>query len=156
MPASSVAPPMIVIDAGVAAAAVLDMGLSEETSRAWDRWRASGVQVFAPLLWLYEVTTAIRKALAIGGLEPDEAEASQTAALSMNVTLVPPDDELCRAALRFAEQLGQTAAYDGFYLAPTSRLPADFWTTDQRLVNAARQAGIRRAHWVGELETKTD
>ena len=152
MPASTSEPPVVVIDAGIAVSSVLDVALSDVTSRAWGRWRASNVEVLAPQLWLYEATTAIRKALAFGSLQANEAEEALTAALALKVTLVSADDDLCRSALRWAERLKQRAAYDGFYLALAGRLQADFWSADQRLINAARQTGVRWVHWVGELE----
>ncbi len=143
----------LVIDAGIGAATVLGGSLSGPTGQAWAGWRARRTPIYAPELWRFEATSAIRKALAFGEIEPQEAQAGLAAILALEVTLVPADDALCRSALHFAERLGQSAAYDGFYLALASRLQAEFWTTDQRLVNAARQAGIRWTHWVGELES---
>ena len=37
-----------------------------------------------------------------------------------------------------------------FYLALSTELNVDFGSADRYLVNAARQAGIARAHWIGE------
>jgi predicted nucleic acid-binding protein len=119
---------------------------------AWQRWRASAAEVYAPQLWLFEVISVLRQSVYSGTLDSSEAEAGITTALSLEVTLVAADDDLCRSALRWAERLKQRAAYDGFYLALAGRLQADFWSADQRLINAARQTGVRWVHWVGELE----
>jgi len=142
----------IVIDANLAAALVLDLEFSELTSQVWRQWQTSTTAVFAPQLWLYELATILRKAVALGGIQAQTAEEALVAALQLGVTIVDADEDQCRSALRWAERLGQTAAYDSFYLALASRLQADFWSADRRLVNAARQAGLRWAHWVGELE----
>ncbi len=152
MPASSVGSPTIVIDAGVATITIRPDSLSALATELWAKWRAAGAELYAPQLWRYEVTSIVRKSLALGELELEEAQVALTAALGLEVTLVAADDALCRSALEFAERLRQTAAYDGFYLALASRLQAEFWTTDQRVVNAARQSGIRWTHWIGELE----
>jgi len=143
---------MIVIDAGIVAFTLWPDSLSALVGKAWKKWRAAGAELYAPQLWRYEVTSFFRKSLAFGDIEPDEAQAGLTVALALEVTLIAADDALCLSALRWAERLGQNAAYDGFYLALASRLQADFWTTDRRLVNAARQAGVAWTHWIGELE----
>jgi hypothetical protein len=49
-----------------------------------------------------------------------------------------------------SNRLGQSKAYDAFYLALAERLKAEFWTADQRLANGARQLGANWAHWIGE------
>ena len=153
MPASASEQPAVVIDAGIGVASVLDLPLSAATGRAWDEWRGANAEIYAPELWRYEVTSVIRKAWALGNLEADEAQDGLATALALEVTLVAADDELCSSAFRWADRLRQTAAYDGFYLALAARLQADFWTTDRRLVNTVRQAGVTWAHWIGELET---
>ena len=152
MTTSSVGSPAIVIDAGLGVTVGVDLALSRAARLAWQSWRASAAEVYAPQLWLYEVVAVLRKGVYAGTLDASEAEAGIVTALALGVTLVAADDELCRSALRWAERLGQIVAYDGFYLALASRLQADFWTTDQRLVNAARQAGVTWTHWIGELE----
>jgi predicted nucleic acid-binding protein len=144
--------PAIVIDAGLGVTVGVDLALSRAARLAWQSWRASGAEVYAPQLWLYEVVAVLRKGVYAGTLDASEAEAGIATALALGVTLVAADDELCRSALRWAERLGQIVAYDGFYLALANRLQADFWTTDRRLVHTAQQAGIRWAHWIGELE----
>jgi hypothetical protein len=40
-----------------------------------------------------------------------------------------------------SNRLGQSKAYDGFYLALAEQSNAEFWTADQCLVNSARQLG---------------
>ena len=152
MLASASAPAAIVIDAGIAVTAGVDARLSTATEIAWARWQASAATIYAPQLWLYEVTTIIRKAVVAGNIDANEADEGLTTALALGVTLVPANAEICRAALHWAERLKQHAAYDGFYLALASRLQAEFWTTDRRVVNAARHAGVRWVHWIGELE----
>ena len=154
MLASTLEPPILVIDAGIAAFTVLGGSINKATERAWAGWRKTHAELFAPQLWRFEVTSMLRKANALGDIKTHEAQDGLAAILAFNVTLVAPDDELCRSALRWAERLKQSAAYDGFYLALASRLQAEFWTTDRRLANAARQSGVRWTHWIGELETK--
>jgi predicted nucleic acid-binding protein len=81
-----------------------------------------------------------------------EARAKQAleALFDLNLVLFEADEEVCRAAFDWSTRLSQFSAYDGFYLALAEQLGAPFWTTDQRLVNRARQIGIRWANWIGE------
>ncbi len=152
MTISSVGLPTIVIDAGLGVTSGVDVVMSTAADLAWARWRASAAEVYAPQLWVYEVTAILRKSVFAGTLDASEAEAGIATALALEVTLVAADDELCRSAQRWAERLRQNVPYDGYYLALASRLQADFWSTDRRLVNSARQTGARWVHWVGELE----
>lgn len=56
---------------------------------------------------------------------------------------------MCHSAFDWAEKLGQSKAYDSFYLALAETLRAPLWTADRRLANAARQIGISWVHAVG-------
>lgn len=145
--------PTIVIDAGIAAFTLLPGPFSILAGGIWAEWHRAGVELYAPQLWRYEITSILRKSLVLGDVELEEAQAGLRTALALEVTLVAADDELCRSALRWAGRLRQTVAYDSFYLALASRLQADFWSTDRRLVNSARQSGVRWAHWLGERDT---
>lgn len=153
MTISSVDSPTIVIDAGLAAITIRPDSSSGLVQELWAGWRAAGAELYAPHLWRYEVTAFVRKSLALGEIELEEAQAGLTAALALDITLVPADEALCLSALTWAGRLKQKVAYDGFYLALASRLQADFWSTDRRLVNSARQTGVRWVHWVGEFAT---
>ena len=71
--------PTVVIDAGIAALTVLGGPLSGVAGQALTGWRATDAQIYAPELWRFEVTSAIRKALAFGEIETQEAQAGLAA-----------------------------------------------------------------------------
>jgi predicted nucleic acid-binding protein len=71
-------------------------------------------------------------------------------AFRLGVEVVASDLDLCKHALAWAERLGQSKAYDGFYLAAAERYGAELWTVDGRLLNRARQLGVS---WVKSLST---
>ena len=50
--------------------------------------------------------------------------------------VIQPDNTLVELAYDWTRRLDRIAAYDSFYLALTESLSAEFWTADQRLVNA--------------------
>jgi predicted nucleic acid-binding protein len=139
-----------VVDAGLAIFTVLNTPQSEAAARVWENLLRDRIRLHAPCLWRYEVTSVIRKYLIDGLLTPDEAERALETALALSVNFAEEDDALCRSALRWADQLGQRAAYDGFYLALAERLAAPLWTSDKRLANNAKKIGANWVRWMGD------
>jgi predicted nucleic acid-binding protein len=70
--------------------------------------------------------------------------------IALDITVIAMTPAHCRAAFSWADRLGQSKAYDGFYLALADELAATFYTTDQRLVNSAQQKGISWVTWIGD------
>jgi predicted nucleic acid-binding protein len=140
-----------VVDANLALALVLATPYSGQAEALWERWRSEESFVFAPDLWAYEVTSALRKAMVITGMSLSEAEACLEMLTQLGVRLVPPTPELDRSALRWAHRLEQTVAYDAHYLALAEFLGCDFWTADSRLATRPG-ADVPWTHWVGEVE----
>jgi predicted nucleic acid-binding protein len=139
-----------VVDANLTIALVLPTPYSDLAQTLWQRWSIEEVDVCAPDLWAYEITSALRKAIAITGLPLPEAEAHLETLARLEVRLVSPTLELNRSALQWAGRLGQTVAYDAHYLALAQMLGCDFWTADRRLVNSAA-AKASWVHWIGEI-----
>jgi len=69
--------------------------------------------------------------------------------LAFDVTLLTFPD-LHNRAWQLATQLNRPTAYDAHYLALAKILDCEFWTADQRLVNAA-QSTLPWVHWLGEF-----
>ena len=61
---------------------------------------------------------------------------------------IAPSLELHRAALQWAERIGQSKAYDAQYLALAESLSAEFWTADARLVHALQRLEV---NWIHEI-----
>jgi predicted nucleic acid-binding protein len=139
-----------VVDANLSLALVLATPYSGQAQALWERWRGSQAVVFAPDLWAYEVTSALRKAMVVTGMGLPEAEARLETLTQLGLHLVPPTPQMDRSALRWAHRLGQTVAYDAHYLALAEFLGCDFWTADRRLV-AALGPEVRWAHWAGDV-----
>lgn len=140
-----------IVDANLAVALVLATPYSVQAQALWQRWSAEAVQVYAPDLWAYEVTSALRKAMSLTGMSLSEAEACLETLARLGVQLVPPTPELDRLALRWAGRLGQTVAYDAHYMALAETLGCDFWTADRRLAAAA---GVSWVHWIGQATSE--
>ena len=69
----------------------------------------------------------------------DEAEQALRTIHGLRVEIIDEDDELSLRALELAGKLGQSKAYDAFYLALAEKLVVEFWTGDERLANRCRR-----------------
>lgn len=141
-----------VVDANIALFALFPTRQTRLAFLLLERMRDKKASLYAPRLWVYEVTSGIHKYLHTGLIQSEIADQAMSAVLELGVRLVDETPGLCSSALRWASRLGQMAAYDGFYLAAAEQLDAMFWTADRQLAAAARQAGAGWVHWLGELE----
>lgn len=126
-----------VIDANIAVNTALD--ITEELERFWERIDKEQITPCAPRLWLSETTSAIRFLLSRKEITADEAEQALRTIHGLRVEIMNEDEELSLRALELAGKLGQSKAYDAFYLALAEKLGAEFWTADGRLANRCRK-----------------
>src|SRR5690349_6552665 len=113
------------------------------------QWRQAKLEIYALSLWLAECTTVIRRAIHTKMLTAEEGQTAIDDLFALDVNVIPMTPAYCRAALLWASRLGQSKAYDGFYLALADELKATLVTTDQRLANGAQQKGIDWVKWIG-------
>ena len=97
--------------------------------------------IVVPSLWVYEVTSAVRKMMTHVGGSEEEAQRLLDLLLEIPDNVVMPDKTVAQAAYSWAERLGQRAAYDAFYVALAERLGLELWTGDQALYRQERKAG---------------
>ncbi len=135
----------VVIDANVAVALSIGLPWSTQARARVAGWQSSHTSILVPILWQYEVISALRKAWHAGLLPPDEVDRASACLFSLGVQSVEPDLELHREALRWADRLGQVVAYDAQYLALAERVGATLWTADRRLLERTRECG---AAWI--------
>lgn len=135
----------IVIDANIAMALAVRLPYSEQAVVKMIAWQQQNAALYAPILWTYEIVSALRKVVAAQVITTDGAIERLQQLLTLQVEIIAPSKEQHRLALVWAERLGQSVAYDGQYLALAELLSATFWTADKRLAAGARQAGIE---WV--------
>jgi len=138
----------VVIDANLVIYQVVETAYSEMAVRLFDIFQENQVSLYAPQLWIYEVTSVIHKIFFSGELLQVEAQAALRSAFQFSVNTVNEDEALCFSAFEWATRLRLKPAYDCFYLALAERLQADFWTADRNLVRAVQQPWV---HWIGEI-----
>lgn len=142
----------IVIDSNIVAALVLPVPYTPQAIQQMAHWDNVGEPLIAPVLFEYEIITLIRRSVVSGQLEKDRMPVILAHLLDNRVVTIAPTRSLHQEALRLAERIGQSKAYDAQYLALASRENAPLWTADRRLANAAQAAGLEWVHWIGNWE----
>jgi predicted nucleic acid-binding protein len=138
-------PEPLVIDASFAYRVILPGHQQSRFRSLVAQWLQDGHELVAPALWLYEITSALCKAVRFSELTPEEGERALALARSLGVDLIPPDSDQAYAAFQWTVRLNRGAAYDSFYLALAERLQCPLWTADRRLCNAVDQSWVRYA-----------
>jgi predicted nucleic acid-binding protein len=139
-----------VVDSNVIASLVLPASYSAQAKGIMKQWDDTEEHLIAPTLFEYELATIIRRSVVTGQLEPGQASTILARLLNSRVNTISPSVALHRDALRLAERIGQSKAYDAHYLALATREDAPLWTADKRLANAAQAIGLTWVHWIGD------
>lgn len=140
----------IIVDASFVIRALLPVGENTKTLDFFTHWRGEGIDICAPDLMLTEAVSVIRQAMYRKWIIEKEARLAVEDLFQLDVRIIPSDLELCLSALMWAGQLGQSKAYDGFYLAVAERMRGEFWTGDQRLAKRANQLSLA---WVNMVNS---
>jgi predicted nucleic acid-binding protein len=108
------------------------------------------VQLAAPALWIYEITSNFAKAVHFGQITKEEGQQAIHQALTLGLKFIQPDETQSLLAFQWTLKLKRSAAYDSFYLAIAEALEADFWTADRKLFRSLEAERLGWLHWVGE------
>lgn len=139
-----------VIDANIAVNTVT--AITDSLERFWEKVDHEQITPCAPRLWVSETTSTIRFSVYQKALTLEQAEDILRTIHGLRVEIMDEDEELSLRALELAGKLGQSKAYDAFYLALAEKLVVDFWTADERLFNRCRKdLKLSWVHWIEEL-----
>ena len=139
-----------VVDANIVVNTVMSM--TDNLKLFWERVDQEQITPCAPRLWVSEVTSTVRFLVSQKEISFDEAEEVLRTMHGLRVEIINEDEELSLRALELAGKLGQSKAYDAFYLALAEKLVVEFWTADERLFNRCRKdLKLSWVHWIGEL-----
>ena len=78
-------------------------------------------------------------------VEADEAFAELR---SLDILILPLDDNLLARAYELAKLLNQSDVFDAAGYATAEAYGADFWTSDRRFANAAQAAGLDNVRFI--------
>ncbi len=137
-----------VIDANATLGLFVRLPYSEKTERWMMERRSEEARLVVPTLWEYECLSGFRRAASLGQITPKDAESMLEQLYALEFQTISPSLELHRAALQWAERIGQSKAYDAQYLALAESLSAEFWTADARLVHTLEKLGV---NWIHEI-----
>ena len=140
-------PTSLVVDASFTVKLILPNPEQVRCRELMAEWMQNGITLYAPTLWLYEVTSALAKAVHFDILAETEGRQALQLAQALDVQLIQPDNTLVELAYDWTQRLQRAAAYDSFYLALSESLSAEFWTADKRLVNAVNLPWL---HYIGD------
>lgn len=138
----------IVPDSNIIAAQVLPLSYSEAATRCFEQWIEQDAELIVPALAMYEIVSVLRKSMVVMGLSIAEAERALQALARLELREVAFTPELGARSFYWAEQLGQTVAYDAAFLSVAEAEGAELWTADRKLVVAAKGLGLE---WVRYL-----
>jgi len=147
---SSPTPPAIVVDANIAIRAVLPIARKLTILEHFVSWHKSRTKIYAPDILLTEVVSVIRRGVSDRWISETEGQVAIEDLFHLGVEIISSDAGLCQAALVWAGRLGQSKAFDGFYLAVAERKGGELWTADERLRNQAQQLGLSWVRWIEE------
>ena len=150
---SSTRTSQLVIDAGIAVWAVIPVIAPFNTLNLIREWREKNIKLISPSLFLSESTSVIRKIVYNGLISKEEGRVALKDILDLDINIIQETREHCLAAFRWAQELNQARAYDGFYLAVAEQLGTELWTTDQRLSRSASKKNINWVRWAGHTNT---
>lgn len=140
---------LICVDASLTLKLVLAEPDSALVRSLWAAWEARDVDIIAPSLWGYEVTSVIRNKVYHGKLTADEGERAFAAIHLLGVELLTLPD-LHERAWVLAKRFDRPAAYDVHYLAVAEALRCEFWTADEHLYDAVKDQ-LPWVRWLGDF-----
>jgi predicted nucleic acid-binding protein len=134
---------MVVLDASFSIPLFISDPRSPQALTVVQQLKGAGHSFLAPTLWIYEVTSTIRKLHHFGSLNPTEVEFAIDSMLAFEIEFIQPDGELVKRAMAWSQRLKRASAYDSFYLALAAERGCDLWTADVHLSNAMQQSWVR-------------
>jgi len=129
-------PTSLVVDASLTMRLILPGPRRDSFRLRVELWLQEEYELYAPTLWVYEMTSALCKAAFFGLVTPEEVEHSLPLLRDLGIQLVPPDTDQSRRAFAWTRRLNRAAAYDSFYVALAEAMGCELWTADRHLHNA--------------------
>jgi predicted nucleic acid-binding protein len=127
----------IVVDASIVASWLLEDEVSEAADWVIDQI-ALGTQVFAPALWLWEITSVLYNAERRKRIDKSHRDAALDRIERLPVTLVSAPTMADLRTLRLIVEKHQLTPYDAEYLRVAMELKLSLATQDTALIAAAR------------------
>jgi predicted nucleic acid-binding protein len=137
----------VCLDASFIVALLLPERFSQAAFSLWQEWITSDVNIVAPTLLHYEVTSALYRKALQGLIAWEDHKAALEEFLSIDIEWQDFQGLTVRAT-ELARRYQRPNTYDAFYLALAEKLGCQLWTADERFYNAVEK-DCSSIHWVG-------
>ncbi len=136
-------PSLVIVDASYTLRMLLPSSIQPRLFEQMDIWQENDVPLYAPTLWRYEVTSTLAKLVHFREITEETSDKMLDMAFALDISIIAPDESLCRHALRWTFRLKRASAYDCFYVALAELLQGELWTADRKLFRAVGQDWMR-------------
>jgi predicted nucleic acid-binding protein len=124
---------------------------SNEAARLLHIWQLNEVELVAPSLIVFEVTSTLRRSVYLKQIPFPQGDAAFETFLKLPVR-TSPLREVVQLSWQLSKRLNLPRAYDSAYLAVAQLNRCEFWTADRRLYNAAHPT-FPWVRWIEEALT---
>lgn len=128
----------VAVDASFLLKMFLPENKSDQAEELWRAWVGDHVEIVAPTLIIFEVSSVIRNKVFRRILTEREGRELVSMLRQLDISLVY-DEELLDIAWEIGTILNSPNLYDCFYLALPKLLRIPLWTTDKKLFQSAQK-----------------
>lgn len=128
----------MVIDASFLLKMFLPEEESDKVEKQWKRWIEDSVEVVAPTLIIFELSSVLRNKVYRGILEENDAREIINQMRHLNLMVIYTED-LLDIAWEISSILKTSTLYDCFYISLSKFLGIPLWTADKKLYNSAKK-----------------
>lgn len=118
---------MIVVDANVAAWAVLPNMAVIHALHHFTVWGQQEQRIIAPDLWAAEAASVVRLCVFTKKVTKSEGQQALIDLFTLGIESIPTTEALCQTAFSWAIRLQHARLYDSLYLALAEHHGVDFW-----------------------------
>jgi predicted nucleic acid-binding protein len=142
----------VCVDASLIIRTLIPDRFSNEAETLLTIWQRERTQLLAPALLAFEVTSALRRLVALKAISPSRGDEAFAQFLRIPLRLLTRR-VIFPLAWRLAKEFNRPRAYDMAYLAMAQLAKSPFWTADERLYNAVSET-LPWVHWVASVSTQ--
>lgn len=128
----------VALDASFLLKIFLPEDKSEEAEILWKAWVGDHVEIMAPTLIMFEVSSVIRNKVFRGHLTAEEGEEITNLLKQLDLSLIYTD-ELLDIAWEIGMILNTPNLYDCFYIALPKLLGIPLWTANKKVFQSAKK-----------------
>ena len=141
----------VCVDASLIIRTLVPGQFSDEAELLLSTWQTERTQLIAPSLLAFEVTSALRRLVALKAITSLRGDEAFTQFLRIPIRL-SSRRAIFPLAWKLAQDLNRPRAYDTAYLALAQLAKCEFWTADERLYNAISMR-LPWVQWIGNVDS---